>query len=189
MANSRRGAAAEEKSLRKKLDAAKAEEAGLVKALGRGEMALLLILRLAQLEDEAARQPRPGSLRSLRSALQRPTRPSASDLTAALGLFTPVVYPAEPDRAAGRAGRGRTEAGTLAVTFTPTGIKALAARRSGGRARGVEVQVDWGRVAGNPRQDNPLNLAPPRSRAKGGFGTWRWGGKSRSRVASGEFSS
>ena len=30
----------------------------------------------------------------------------------------------------------------------------------------VEVGVDWGRVAGEPRQDNPLNdLAPPRSRA------------------------
>lgn len=54
----------------------------------------------------------------------------------------------------------------------------------------VEVAVDWGRVAGKPRQDNPLNdLAPPRSRAE----RWLWyvavARETEARVASGEFAS
>ena len=125
--------AAEEKSLRKKLDAAKAEEAGLVKALGRGEVAPAAVsLRLAQLEDEAAR------LATRLAEIDRERAAAADaalcqeDLNAALGLFTPVwdaLYPAERARIIELL-VDRVEvdgrAGTLAVTFHPTGIKALA---------------------------------------------------------------
>ena len=125
--------AAEEKSLRKKLDAAKAEEAGLVKALGRGDVAPAAVsLRLAQLEDEASRL----ATRLAEIAQERQAAADAAlcqdDLTAALGLFTPVwdaLYPAERARIIELlVDRVEVdgEAGTMAVTFHPTGIKALA---------------------------------------------------------------
>ncbi|MGD9547791.1 MAG: recombinase family protein [Candidatus Krumholzibacteriia bacterium] len=126
--------AAEERMLKRKLDAAKAEEARLVNALGSGEVAPGAVsLRLAQLEDEAARL----ATRRAEAARERQAAAEATlsqeDLTAALGLFDPVwdaLYPAEQariielliDRV-----EIDTEAGTLAVTFHPTGIKALAA--------------------------------------------------------------
>ncbi|MBE0564603.1 MAG: recombinase family protein [Krumholzibacteria bacterium] len=125
--------AAEEKSLRKKLDAAKVEEAGLVKALGRGDVAPAAVsLRLAQLEDEASRL----ATRLADIAQERAAAADAplcqEDLTAALGLFTPVwdaLYPAERARIIEllvERVEVDGEAGTLAVTFHPTGIKALA---------------------------------------------------------------
>ncbi len=125
--------AAEEKSLRKKLDAAKAEEAGLVKALAGGEVAAGAVsLRLAQLEDEAARL----ATRLAEIAQEREAAAGVAlcqeDLTAALGLFTPVwdaLYPAERARIIELlVDRVEVdgEAGILAVTFHPTGIKALA---------------------------------------------------------------
>ncbi|MBE0567933.1 MAG: recombinase family protein [Krumholzibacteria bacterium] len=126
--------AAEEKSLRKKLDAAKAEEAGLVKALAGGDVAPAAVsLRLAQLEDEGSRL----ATRLAEIAQERAAAADAAlcqdDLTAALGLFTPVwdpLYPAERARIIELLVE-RVEvdgaAGTLAVTFHPTGIKDLAA--------------------------------------------------------------
>ncbi|MBE0566067.1 MAG: recombinase family protein [Krumholzibacteria bacterium] len=121
--------AAEEKSLRKKLDAAKAEEAGLVKALGRGEVAAGAVsLRLAQLEDEASRL----ATRLAEIAQERAAAADAAlcqeDLTAALGLFDPVwdaLYPAERARIIEllvERVEVDGEAGTLGVTFHPTGI-------------------------------------------------------------------
>ena len=54
----------------------------------------------------------------------------------------------------------------------------------------VEVPVDWSRVAGKPRQDNPLNdLAPPRSRAERRLWYVAVGREIEARVASGEFAS
>ena len=54
----------------------------------------------------------------------------------------------------------------------------------------VEVQVDWVRVAGKPRQDNPLNdLAPPRGRAERRLWYVAVGREIEARVASGEFAS
>ncbi len=150
-------------------------------------------LRLAQLEDEASRL----ATRLAEIAQERAAAADAAlcqdDLTAALGLFAPVwdaLYPAERARIIEllvERVEVDGEAGTLAVTFHPTGIKALAA---GGRGVRVEVRVDWGREAGKPRQDNPLNdLAPPRSRAERRLWYVAVGREIEARVASGEFAS
>lgn len=54
----------------------------------------------------------------------------------------------------------------------------------------VEVAVDWGRVAGKPRQHNHLNdLAPPRSRGERRLWYVAVAREIGARVASGEFAS
>ena len=105
----------------------------MAKALSGGAVAAGAVsLRMVQLEDEASRL----ATRLAEIARERQAAADAAlcqdDLTAALGLFDPVwnaLYPAEQAQIIEllvERVEVDGEAGTLAGTFHPTGIKALA---------------------------------------------------------------
>ncbi len=124
---------AEEKSLRGKLDAAESEKTGLLRALAGGEASGAAISdRLGDLEDRTATLAvRLAEIDRERAGVDRATVDPA-EWTTALNLFDPVwdvLFPAEQARIIELLiDRIEYDGATdrLAVTFHPTGIKALA---------------------------------------------------------------
>ena len=124
---------AEEKQLRAQLDMAKAETSGLLNALAGGEVSGAAISdRLGELEQTTATVERRLAEVEQEKAAADQTNLDPDDLAGALSLFDPVwevLFPAERERIIHLLidqieFNGQTNA--LAITFHPTGIKALA---------------------------------------------------------------